>query len=232
MDHAAPRRRRVHRLAEGGDVLVACRRVGFHIRGDWLKIWIASAAALDAALDGLGRAAGGGDVGADQHAAGVHASAGSLRSVADRRAAHRRRAHGAVQLAAGPRHAGGELVLRIEDTDRERSTPENVEQILDALRWLGARLGRGPDLPDRRAPSATGEALQQLLDGGHAYRSTADRRGRQGLQGAHGADRGFRGEAEERGRGPPARARRGRDRRPRRHPRRDALRARRTWTIP
>ena len=34
------------------------------------------------------------------------------------------------------RHSGGEMVLRIEDTDRERSTPENVEQILDALRWL------------------------------------------------------------------------------------------------
>src|ERR1043166_7574295 len=34
------------------------------------------------------------------------------------------------------RHDGGELVLRIEDTDRERSTEENVEQILDALRWL------------------------------------------------------------------------------------------------
>ena len=34
------------------------------------------------------------------------------------------------------RHHGGEFVLRIEDTDRERSTPENVELILDALRWL------------------------------------------------------------------------------------------------
>ena len=34
------------------------------------------------------------------------------------------------------RGQGGELVLRIEDTDRERSTPENVEQIFEALRWL------------------------------------------------------------------------------------------------
>ena len=34
------------------------------------------------------------------------------------------------------RKEGGAMVLRIEDTDRERSTPENVEQILDALRWL------------------------------------------------------------------------------------------------
>ena len=35
------------------------------------------------------------------------------------------------------RGQGGELVLRIEDTDRERSTPENVQTIFDALEWLG-----------------------------------------------------------------------------------------------
>ncbi|MEA2132824.1 MAG: glutamyl-tRNA synthetase, partial [Solirubrobacteraceae bacterium] len=34
------------------------------------------------------------------------------------------------------RGSGGRFLLRIEDTDRERSTPENVEQIFDALRWL------------------------------------------------------------------------------------------------
>src|SRR6476661_11191098 len=34
------------------------------------------------------------------------------------------------------RRHGGAMLLRIEDTDRERSTPENVEQIFDALRWL------------------------------------------------------------------------------------------------
>src|SRR5687768_9112002 len=34
------------------------------------------------------------------------------------------------------RQVGGALVLRIEDTDRERSVPENVDQILDAMRWL------------------------------------------------------------------------------------------------
>ena len=73
----------------------------------------------------------------------------------DRRAAHRRRAHGALQLAAGARHAGGTLVLRIEDTDRERSTPENVEQILDALRWLELDWRRGPDLAGLSAATAT-----------------------------------------------------------------------------
>ena len=39
---------------------------------------------------------------------------------------------------------GGTLVLRIEDTDRERSTPENVEQILDALTWLELDWDEGP----------------------------------------------------------------------------------------
>ena len=42
------------------------------------------------------------------------------------------------------RHSGGALVLRIEDTDRERSVPENVEQILDALRWLELDWDEGP----------------------------------------------------------------------------------------
>ena len=42
------------------------------------------------------------------------------------------------------RGQGGEFVLRIEDTDRERSTPENVEQILDALRWLELDWDEGP----------------------------------------------------------------------------------------
>src|SRR5664279_1826460 len=44
----------------------------------------------------------------------------------------------------GPDGRAGTLVLRIEDTDRERSTPENVEQILDALRWLGLDWDEGP----------------------------------------------------------------------------------------
>src|SRR5918999_2881234 len=43
------------------------------------------------------------------------------------------------------RQQGGEFVLRIEDTDRERSTPGNVEQILDALRWLELDWDEGPN---------------------------------------------------------------------------------------
>ena len=42
------------------------------------------------------------------------------------------------------RGSGGTFVLRIEDTDRERSTPENVAQILDALTWLGLDWDEGP----------------------------------------------------------------------------------------
>src|SRR4026207_85697 len=48
------------------------------------------------------------------------------------------------------RGRGGEMVLRIEDTDRERSTPENVEQILDALRWLELDWDEGPISQARR----------------------------------------------------------------------------------
>src|ERR1700738_153706 len=70
------------------------------------------------------------------------------------------------------RHAGGELVLRIEDTDRERSTPENVEQILDALRWLKLDFDEGPIFQSQRA-ARHAQALEQLLATDHAYRSTA-----------------------------------------------------------
>jgi glutamyl-tRNA synthetase len=66
------------------------------------------------------------------------------------------------------RGQGGQLVLRIEDTDRERSTPENVELILDALRWLELDWDEGPFSQAERAPAHT-EAIDQLLAGGHAY---------------------------------------------------------------
>jgi glutamyl-tRNA synthetase len=42
------------------------------------------------------------------------------------------------------RHCGGKFVLRIEDTDRSRSTPENVEAILDGMAWLGLDADEGP----------------------------------------------------------------------------------------
>src|SRR3954463_16760146 len=62
----------------------------------------------------------------------------------------------------------GALVLRIEDTDRERSTPENVEQILDALRWLELDWDEGPYSQAERGDRHR-EEIARLVDEGHAY---------------------------------------------------------------
>ena len=70
------------------------------------------------------------------------------------------------------RGQGGQLVLRIEDTDRERSTPENVQTIFDALEWLGIDWDEGPTYQADNAPRHA-EVVEQLIAGGHAYRSTA-----------------------------------------------------------
>lgn len=66
------------------------------------------------------------------------------------------------------RGSGGTFVLRIEDTDKERSTPENVDLILDALRWLEMDWDEGPFSQAERG-EAHAEAVTQLLDAGHAY---------------------------------------------------------------
>jgi glutamyl-tRNA synthetase len=96
------------------------------------------------------------------------------------------------------RHAGGELVLRIEDTDRERSTPENVTQILDALGWLELDWDEGPILQSERS-QRHGEALGALLEAGRAYRSNATAEDVKAYKRRHGAERGFRGEPEPQG---------------------------------
>src|SRR3954471_5874228 len=70
------------------------------------------------------------------------------------------------------RHAGGTMILRIEDTDRERSTPENVQQILDALAWIELDYDEGPLFHFQPATSHR-EVIEQLIAGGHAYRSNA-----------------------------------------------------------
>ena len=92
------------------------------------------------------------------------------------------------------RHGGGELVLRIEDTDRERSTEENVAQILDALEWLELDWDVGPVSQASRADRHA-EALRQLLDSGAAYRDSATAKDVEAWKAEHGADRGYRGEA-------------------------------------
>jgi glutamyl-tRNA synthetase len=98
------------------------------------------------------------------------------------------------------RHAGedGTLVLRIEDTDRERSTPENVAQILDALQWLELDWDEGPISQISRSDRHQ-EVLARLLEDGHAYRSTATADDVKAYKAAHGADRGFRGTPEAEG---------------------------------
>ena len=96
------------------------------------------------------------------------------------------------------RGSGGALVLRIEDTDRARSTPENVEQILDALRWLGLDWDEGPIFQTANAERHA-QALTQLLESGHAYHSTATTEDVRAFKDKHGHDRGFRGEPEATG---------------------------------
>src|SRR5436190_24153900 len=50
------------------------------------------------------------------------------------------------------RKNGGQFILRIEDTDRERSTKESVQIILDSLRWLGLDWNEGPEIGGPHGP--------------------------------------------------------------------------------
>src|SRR5665213_1620968 len=93
------------------------------------------------------------------------------------------------------RHAGGKLVLRIEDTDRERSTPENVEQILDALRWLELDWDEGPIFQTANEERHRA-AVTALLESGRAYRSNATGDDVKEWKRRHGDERGYRGEDE------------------------------------
>jgi glutamyl-tRNA synthetase len=87
------------------------------------------------------------------------------------------------------------MVLRIEDTDRERSTPENLEQILDALRWLELDWDEGPISQAERADRHR-EALDQLLEAGVAYRDPATGDDVAAWKKEHG-NRGYRGEPSD-----------------------------------
>jgi glutamyl-tRNA synthetase len=96
------------------------------------------------------------------------------------------------------RHEGGQLVLRVEDTDRERSTPENIEQIIDALRWLELDWDEGPIMQTDRSQRHM-QALLALLDSGHAYHCSATAEDVKAYKQLHGADSAFRGEPESEG---------------------------------
>lgn len=62
----------------------------------------------------------------------------------------------------------GRFVLRIEDTDLERSTPESVQAILDAMQWLGLDYDEGPYYQTQRFARYI-EVINQLIEQGHAY---------------------------------------------------------------
>lgn len=82
------------------------------------------------------------------------------------------------------RKLGGQFILRIEDTDQTRSTPESEQAILRALRWVGLSWDEGPDVGGPHGPYRQSERVDlyqrwagELISGGKAYRCfcTAER---------------------------------------------------------
>jgi glutamyl-tRNA synthetase len=66
------------------------------------------------------------------------------------------------------RHSGGKFVLRVEDTDAERSTDENTRQILASMEWLGLDWDEGPFFQSQRL-DIYNSSIQKLIDEGKAY---------------------------------------------------------------
>jgi glutamyl-tRNA synthetase len=93
------------------------------------------------------------------------------------------------------RGSAGSLVLRIEDTDLERSTPENVAQILEALRWLELDFDGEPVSQAARRDRHRA-ALDQLIETGAAYPDPASGEEVKAWKAAHGGA-AYRGEAME-----------------------------------
>ncbi|MCB1100955.1 MAG: glutamate--tRNA ligase [Kiritimatiellae bacterium] len=75
------------------------------------------------------------------------------------------------------RHHGGKFLLRIEDTDRERSTPEAVQGVLNAMDWLGLTIDEEPVYQSTRREAHLAMA-EQLLASGHAYKEDKGNTGR------------------------------------------------------
>ncbi len=66
------------------------------------------------------------------------------------------------------RHLSGTFILRIEDTDTERSKPEYTQNILDGMKWLGLNWDEGPLFQSQRLELYR-QSIQKLLDNGSAY---------------------------------------------------------------
>jgi glutamyl-tRNA synthetase len=108
---------------------------------------------------------------------------------------------------------GGTFVLRIEDTDRERSTEESVRAIFDALSWLGLDWDEGPQVGGDHGPYFQTERLalyrehaDRLVSSGHAYRCYATKEelaaARAEYEAAHQGKKGFKYPGWWRGKGP------------------------------
>ncbi len=74
------------------------------------------------------------------------------------------------------RHHGGHFLVRIEDTDRERSTPDAIRSVLDALDWMGMDIDEEVMYQSDRAQSHL-DAAERLLDRGYAYRENVGGKG-------------------------------------------------------
>ena len=100
------------------------------------------------------------------------------------------------------RHNGGTFILRIEDTDRERSTDESIQVVLDSMRWLGLDWDEGPGIGGAYGPYVQSERLaiyadyaERLVRTGHAYRCYATKEEIAAAREAHkqsGSKAGFR----------------------------------------
>jgi len=74
------------------------------------------------------------------------------------------------------KHTGGTFILRIEDTDKARNTPEALRVLMDGMRWLGLDWDEGPEVEGAYGPyfqsqrnAIYKEYLEKLLKSGHAY---------------------------------------------------------------
>jgi glutamyl-tRNA synthetase len=74
------------------------------------------------------------------------------------------------------RHEGGQFLLRVEDTDRERSTPEAIQTLLRAMEWLGLAFDEQPVYQSARRERHLA-AAEQLVAAGHACRENKDGKG-------------------------------------------------------
>ncbi|MFZ1865911.1 MAG: glutamate--tRNA ligase [Polyangiales bacterium] len=100
------------------------------------------------------------------------------------------------------RQHGGTFILRIEDTDRERSTEESIQIVLESMRWLDLDWDEGPEVGGSHGPYVQSERLdiyaeyaQRLIQSGHAYRCYATKEEIAAAREAHrssGTKEGFR----------------------------------------